>query len=134
MGWKLAKSDKNRLKIAKTLIFLIKHDEISHFLFNFVHIVIKKPIMGKNEYKNRIRVILADRQVTNRALADKLDVSEMTISRWVTNRFQPSMSQFVEISKILNVDIKDLIEIDPSEISGLADDDEQFYARIEKQS
>lgn len=88
--------------------------------------------MGKNEYKNRIRVILADRQVTNRALADKLDVSEMTISRWVTNRFQPSMSQFVEISKILNVDIKDLIEVDPSEISGLADDDEQFYARIEK--
>ena len=90
--------------------------------------------MGKNEYKHRIRVILADRQVTNRALADKLDVSEMTISRWVTNRFQPSMSQFVEISKILNVDIKDLIEIDPSEISGLADDDDQFYARIEKQS
>ena len=90
--------------------------------------------MGKNEYKNRIRGILADRQVTNRALADKLDVSEMTISRWVTNRFQPSMSQFVEISKILNVDIKDLIEVDPSEISGLADDDEQFYARIEKQS
>ena len=90
--------------------------------------------MGKNEYKNRIRVILADRQVTNRALADKLDVSEMTISRWVTNRCQPSMSQFVEISKILNVDIKDLIEIDPSEISGLADDDDQFYARIEKQS
>lgn len=90
--------------------------------------------MGKNEYKNRIRVILADRQVTNRALADKLDVSEMTISRWVTNRFQPSMSQFVEISKILNVDIKDLIEVDPSEISGLADDDDQFYARIEKQS
>ena len=134
MGWKLAKSDKNRLKIAKILIFLIKHDKISHFLFNFVHIVIKKPIMGKNEYKNRIRVILADRQVTNRALADKLDVSEMTISRWVTNRFQPSMSQFVEISKILNVDIKDLIEVDPSEISGLADDDEQFYARIEKQS
>ena len=132
MGWKLAKSDKNRLKIAKILIFLIKHDKISHFLFNFVHIVIKKPIMGKNEYKNRIRVILADRQVTNRALADKLDVSEMTISRWVTNRFQPSMSQFVEISKILNVDIKDLIEVDPSEISGLADDDEQFYARIEK--
>ena len=88
--------------------------------------------MGKNEYKNRIRVILAERQVTNRALADKLDVSEMTISRWVTNRFQPSMSQFVEISKILNVDIKDLIEVDPSEISGLADDDEQFYARIEK--
>lgn len=74
--------------------------------------------MDKNEYENRIRVILADRQITNRALADMLGVSEMTVSRWVTNRFQPSMSQFVDISKMLNVDIKDLIEVNPIEISG----------------
>ena len=66
-------------------------------------------------------VILADRQITNRALADMLGVSEMTVSRWVTNRFQPSMSQFVEISKLLNVDIKDLIEVNPLEISGEMD-------------
>lgn len=79
--------------------------------------------MAKQGYKNRIRVVLADRNITNRALADKMGVSEMTVSRWVTNRFQPSMSQFVEISKILNVDIKILIEVDPSEISGMAEDD-----------
>ena len=79
--------------------------------------------MAKQGYKNRIRVILADRNITNRALADKMGVSEMTVSRWVTNRFQPSMSQFVEISKILNVDIKILIEVDPNEISGSADDE-----------
>jgi len=75
--------------------------------------------MAKNEYKNRIRVILAEKQITNRALADMLGVSEMTVSRWVTNKFQPSMSQFVEISKWMNIDIKDLIEVDPSEISGM---------------
>lgn len=75
--------------------------------------------MAKQGYKNRIRVVLADRQVTNRALADMMGVSEMTISRWVTNRFQPSMSQFVEISKLMNVDIKELIEVDPYEISGI---------------
>lgn len=74
--------------------------------------------MAKQGYKNRIRVILADRQITNRALAELLDVSEMTVSRWVTNRFQPSMSQFVDISKLLNVDIKELIEVNPLEISG----------------
>lgn len=83
--------------------------------------------MAKQGYKNRIRVILADRNITNRALADKIGVSEMTVSRWVTNRFQPSMSQFVEISKILNVDIKILIEVDPTEISGSAED-EAVYA------
>lgn len=74
--------------------------------------------MEKQGYKNRIRVILADRNITNRVLADKMGVSEMTVSRWVTNRFQPSMSQFVVISKLLNVDIKDLIEVNPLEISG----------------
>lgn len=74
--------------------------------------------MTKQGYKNRIRVILAERSITNRALANKMGVSEMTLSRWVTNRTQPSMSQFVEISKILNVDIKLLIEVNPKEISG----------------
>ena len=76
--------------------------------------------MARKDYRNRIRVVLSDQEVTNRALADKLEVSEMTVSRWVTNKIQPSMSQFIEISKILNVDIKELIEIDPTEISGNA--------------
>ena len=44
----------------------------------------------------------------------------MTVSRWVTNRFQPSMSQFVEVSKLLNVDIRELIEVDAAEISGFS--------------
>ena len=80
--------------------------------------IIQYFFMEKQGYNNRIRVILADRQVTNRTLADMLGVSPMTVSRWVTNRYQPSMSQFVEISKMLNVDIRELIEVDPLEISG----------------
>ncbi len=74
--------------------------------------------MAKKDYRNRIRVVLSEKEVTNRTLADKLDVSEMTVSRWVTNKIQPSMSQFIEISKILNVDIRELVEVDPTEISG----------------
>ncbi len=68
--------------------------------------------MEKKIYPNRIRVILADKQLTNRWLADKLGVADMTVSRWTTNKIQPSMSQFVEISKILKVDINDLLEVD----------------------
>ena len=97
-------------------IFLSKIDSFYHFLFIFAHNTIF--FMEKQGYNNRIRVILADRQVTNRTLADMLGVSPMTVSRWVTNRYQPSMSQFVEISKMLNVDIRELIEVDPLEISG----------------
>ena len=74
--------------------------------------------MAKKDYRNRIRVVLSEKEVTNRTLAEKLDVSEMTVSRWVTNKIQPSMSQFIEISKVLNVDIRELVEVDPTEIRG----------------
>ena len=41
-----------------------------------------------------------------------MGVTDMTVSRWRTNKIQPSMMQFVEIAKLLKVDIKDLIEAD----------------------
>ena len=37
--------------------------------------------------------------------------TDMTVSRWKTNKTQPSMAQFVEIARLLQVDIKDLIEM-----------------------
>ncbi|MDO4949493.1 MAG: helix-turn-helix transcriptional regulator [Bacteroidales bacterium] len=81
--------------------------------------------MAKKDYRNRIRVVLSEKEVTNRTLAERLDVSEMTVSRWVTNKIQPSMSQFIEISKTLNVDIRELMEVDPLEISGNASQEQQ---------
>lgn len=63
-------------------------------------------------HPNRIRVVLAEKQITNRWLAEQLGVTDMTVSRWSTNKVQPSVSQLVEIDKLLEVDIKDLIEAD----------------------
>ncbi len=68
--------------------------------------------MAKKDYHNRIRVVLADKQITNRWLAAQMGVTDMTVSRWKTNKIQPSMSQFVEIARLLQVDIKELLEID----------------------
>lgn len=68
--------------------------------------------MDKSKYKNRIRVVLAEKVITNHWLANKMEVTDMTVSRWTTNKIQPSMSQFIEISNLLNVDIKELIEYD----------------------
>lgn len=66
--------------------------------------------MAKVIYNNRLRVLLAEQCITNRALAERLSVSEISVSRWVTNKTQPSMQQFIEIAKILNVKIDDLLE------------------------
>lgn len=67
--------------------------------------------MTKKDYHNRIRVVLADKQITNRWLAEQMGVADMTVSRWKTNKIQPSMTQFVEIARLLQVDIKDLLEV-----------------------
>ena len=66
--------------------------------------------MEKRVYKNRIRVLLADKMVTKTFLAEQLNVSKMTISRWCTNTTQPSAPQLIEISQVLKCDLKDLYE------------------------
>ena len=68
--------------------------------------------MTKKDCQNRIRVVLADKRITNRWLAEQMGVTDMTVSRWKTNKTQPSMAQFVEIARLLQVDIKDLLEVD----------------------
>ena len=54
----------------------------------------------EKKHPNRIRVALADKQITNHWLAEQLGVTDMTVSRWVTNKNQPSTSQLIEISKL----------------------------------
>lgn len=66
--------------------------------------------MEKKIYKIRIRVILADKMVTKTHLAEQLGVSKMIISRWCTNTTQPSAPQLIEISQVLQCDLKDLYE------------------------
>lgn len=58
---------------------------------------------------NRLKIILAEKEKTNKWLAEKLRKTEVTVSRWVTNEIQPSMETFLEIADLLDVDIKDLI-------------------------
>ena len=59
---------------------------------------------------NRIRVFLAEKNKTNRWLADQLGVTEGTVSKWVTNTQQPNVETFIRIAIILKVDVRDLFE------------------------
>ena len=58
---------------------------------------------------NRLKVVLAEKNRTNRWLADQLGKNEATISKWCTNSTQPSLSDLVAIAKCLEVDTKDLL-------------------------
>ena len=58
---------------------------------------------------NRIKVVLVEKQKTNRWLAEQMGKSENTISRWCSNKSQPSIAQLQEIANLLDVDVRNLI-------------------------
>ena len=50
---------------------------------------------------NRIKVVMAERMVSNKELSDMLNKDTATISRWVTNTSQPTLESLIEIAKAL---------------------------------
>ena len=58
---------------------------------------------------NRIKVTLVEKQKSNRWLAEQMSKSENTISRWCSNKSQPSIIQLQEIANLLDVEISTLI-------------------------
>lgn len=58
---------------------------------------------------NRIKVVLVEQHRTNRWLAEQMGKSENTVSRWCSNKTQPSIAQLQEIAKWLDVDVRTLI-------------------------
>ena len=59
---------------------------------------------------NRIKAVLAEKQRTNRWLAEQMGKYENTISRWCSNKSQPSIAQLQEIANLLDVDIRVLLK------------------------
>lgn len=58
---------------------------------------------------NRIRDVLAEKQLTSKWLAERLEKSENTVSKWCSNKVQPSLENLIEIAKILDIDVRDLL-------------------------
>ena len=63
-----------------------------------------------NKGLNRIKVVLVEQRKTSKWLAEQLGKGEATISKWDTNRSQPSWETLVEIARVLQVDVKDLLQ------------------------
>lgn len=63
----------------------------------------------KKKALNRIKVILAEESRTNKDLAEHLSVAEPTVSRWCSNRQQPSLETLYEIAGLLKRDVRDFL-------------------------
>jgi transcriptional regulator with XRE-family HTH domain len=58
---------------------------------------------------NRIKVVLVEKKRTNKWLAEQLGKDPATISKWCTNFSQPDLATLREVAKLLDVDVRELI-------------------------
>ena len=58
---------------------------------------------------NRIKVVLVEKQKTGKWLAEQLGKSNCTVRKWCSNTIQPDLNTLDNISKLLDVNIKDLL-------------------------
>ena len=58
---------------------------------------------------NRIKVVLAERDLNNKWLSEQVGKDPATVSKWCTNTMQPNLETLVAIAKALDVDVKDLL-------------------------
>lgn len=66
-------------------------------------------IMAKD--LNRLKVVLAEKKITNRQLTEKLGKDEATISKWCTNNLQPNLEMLIKIAQVLEVEVQELIRV-----------------------
>ena len=60
---------------------------------------------------NRLKVVLAEKKRTNKWLAEQLGKDPATVSKWCTNSAQPNLENLMEIAKVLEVDVKELLRM-----------------------
>jgi putative transcriptional regulator len=66
-------------------------------------------VKQKKTVYNRLKAVLAEKGRTNLWLANHLKMNKTTISKWCTNKAQPSIETFHEIAEALKVDVRELI-------------------------
>lgn len=58
---------------------------------------------------NRIKVVLVEHKRTNKWLAEQLGITPTTVSKWCTNTTQPNIETLLQIAKVLNVEVQELL-------------------------
>lgn len=59
---------------------------------------------------NRIKIVLAEKSITQKELSEHLNIGNVSVSRWCTNDTQPSLETLHNIAEFLKVRICDLIQ------------------------
>lgn len=64
-----------------------------------------------NKNLNRLKVVLAEKNISNKALAEQIGVGQAALSKWVTNTTQPSLESLMKIATALEVSLDELVRM-----------------------
>lgn len=67
---------------------------------------------------NRLKVVLAEKKRTNKWLAAQLGKDQTTVSKWCTNAYQPDLATLMQIAKLLEVELTDLVRFEEFKRNG----------------
>ena len=57
----------------------------------------------------QVKIVLAEKEKTGTWLSEQMGRNLGTVSRWMTNKVQPSVEQLYDIAKYLDVDVRELL-------------------------
>jgi len=66
----------------------------------------------ENKNLNRIKVVLAEKNLQNKWLAEQIGRDQATVSKWVTNSAQPNLETLIKIAQVLKVDLNELVRFE----------------------
>ena len=78
---------------------------INHYICTVNNIVSMEDI-------NRLKVVLVEKKKTSKWLSEQLGISPSTVSKWCTNTTQPDIETLIRISKLLEIELEELINKD----------------------
>ena len=82
-----------------------------NLFINFAHIIIYNELNMERKI-NRIKVMLAEKGKTNKWLSEQVGKDPATVSKWCTNMAQPTLETMMQVAKVLEVDLNDLVRFE----------------------
>ena len=61
---------------------------------------------------NRLKVVLAEKNIQSKWISEQLGVSRATVSKWVNNTSQPSLEMIDKLAKLLDIDYTELLRLE----------------------
>ena len=93
----------------KFRLFLFFVSKLQCKLNYFQYLCVKSIFRPMKKDINRLKLVLVEKKKTGKWLAEQIGKDPSTVSKWCSNTTQPSLDILVNIAKVLEVDVKQLI-------------------------